>query len=548
MRWTRARGSAILAVAKKGRGRAEREGVPQGMDTLLIVTERDGFYERLRRSLAGDYEICRSRTLDGVQPLVDRGRVSVLLVDCPADDGPLCAFFRHNELTHPHLECTAVMEPESFCRLALSKSHNLLPLLRPVETQDVVRVLRETKVKLARDAALPPVSDPVFVRRQEQRFWLTLIHSGQTGSGPEAPGPAPFTFSFEPDRPILPLLVCFRGWRRAPASRREQEVLRFGLRAYLEQTLPQQYGGVALGLDDDSTLVILYGDRLPGAEELRRLCRNVIHIADQGLHCNVSCYCGEVCLIRQAAAQVQTLVEGDRNNVVENQGMFSLARLREERPPLSAPMPQNWMIFFNQGRLEDFCRCVDEFFQQAMAANALDRDFLAGFQQDLAQELGFALKSAGVPARRLFHGSRGAEEMRDAVRSVPAMERWVRQVAEEAMVLTGAASENPDPAETIVKYIQVNLERPISRADLSKVFHLSQGHIARIFHKKTGMSISEYVTSQRMEMACRMLVQSTLPPGIVAQRCGYGDYPYFYRIFKKTTGLSPSAYRMQMHE
>ena len=138
--------------------------------------------------------------------------------------------------------------------------------------------------------------------------------------------------------------------------------------------------------------------------------------------------------------------------------------------------------------------------------------------------------------------------MREAVRSVSAMEQWVRRVATETMVLTGATSENPDVAQSIIQYIQVNLERPISRNDLSQLFHLSQGHIARLFRQATGMSISAYITRQRMEMACRMLEQSELPPGTVAQRCGFSDYPYFFKVFKQTTGLSPTRYRSRMQK
>lgn len=518
------------------------------MDNLLIVTQSDRFYAEMERRLADCYAIRRSWSVDRIQPLVDQGQVSVLLLDCPSDDTLFCEFLRQNELTHPFLECTAVMEPENFCGMALSKSHNLFALLRPVEPDDVARVLRGTKSKLARAAAFSVISDPAFVRQQEQRFWLTLIHSGAPKSGPISDAPPPINFSFKLDQTILPLLVCFRGWRTEPCSQREQEVLRFGLRAYLDQTFPQRYGGVSLPLDEDSTLIILYGDELPDSRILRAECRNVIHIAEQGLRCNVSCYCGEPCHIHQIAAQAQVLIAGDRNNVVEDQGVFSLAQLKEKRPQLSSPMPQNWMIYFNQGRLDDFCRCVDEFFQQAIAANALDRDFLTSFQQDLVQELGFALKSAGVPAHRLLHGAQGAEEMREAVRSVPAMEHWVRRVATEAMVLTGAASENSDPAQAIIQYIHVNLNHPISRDDLSRLLHLSQGHIARLFRQATGMSISAYITQQRMEMACRMLEQSELPPGTVAQRCGFSDYPYFFRTFKRATGLSPTEYRRQMQK
>ena len=185
------------------------------MDNLLIVTPNDRFYAAIESRLSDCYAIRRSWAVDQIQPLVDQGQVSVLLLDCPADDAPFCEFLRQNELTHPFLECVAVIEPESFCRLALSKSHALFTLLRPVELEDVARALRETKSRLARVAAFPPANDPVFVRQQEQRFWLTLIHSGAPEGGPVSDAPPPINFSFQLDQPILPLLVCFRGWRGA---------------------------------------------------------------------------------------------------------------------------------------------------------------------------------------------------------------------------------------------------------------------------------------------------------------------------------------------
>lgn len=513
---------------------------------LAVLTEDEALFDALRQELKGYYFVQRAPDLPALQTILEEEPVSAMLLDVPADEGPCAEFLRQNELTHPALECAALMEPASFCRMALSKSRNLFALLRPVEPADVVRSLKGTRAKLSRAALFPIGSDPYFIRLQEQRFWLTLIHAGIPDDGPVSDAPPPIDFPFRLDQPILPVLVSFRGWLR-PHSRREREVLRFGLRALAEQLLPQQYGGVAVSPDEDGILVLLYGDDLPPLPELEEVCRTLISTAEQGLHCNVSCYCGEPVPIHRVAELCQTLIGGDRNNVVENQAVFTPENLRRTHPPLTAPMPQNWMIYFTQGKLDDYCRCIRDFFQQAVAAGTLDREFLSCFQQDMVQELGFALKSAGVPARALFGGSRGDEEMRDAVRSVPAMEQWLRRTAERAMVLTGASSENPDAVQTMRRYLEVNADRPACRQDLSELLHLSQGHIARMFRRETGMSISDYVTSHRMEMARRMLEQSELPPGTIAERCGYADYSYFFKTFKKQTGLSPTEYREQMH-
>lgn len=516
------------------------------MDDLLIVSRDDNLCDQLERRLSDCYAFDRRADISAAQPSIDTGKASVLLIDCPARDDQVREFLQYNELTHPYLECTVMIEPESFRALALSKSHNLYILLKPVEIEDVAKVLRETKTKLTRETIFPNKNDPYFLRQQEQRFWHTLIHSDTAAIGTGCEAPFNYGIEFEDKQPVLPVLFCFRGWRRQPTGAREREILRFGLRAYLEQILPRQYGGVALDPETDNCLVLLYGGELPGAGALDGICRNVVRTARRGLYCDVACYCGEPCNVLEVAAQVRKLTAWDRNNVVDNQGVFFLTQLIQKRPSLSSPMPQDWMLYFTQGSLDGFCRCVDEFFQQALAENTLDRDFLTCFQQDMVQELGFALKNAGVPARRLFRGSAGEEEMRDAVRSVSAMQAWIRRVAGEAITLAGINSETPDIVQTVLQCIQASIERPLPRAELSKLLHLSQNHIARVFRQGMGMSISKYITLQRVDMACRMLVQSELPLTTVAERCGFSDYSYFYKTLKKATGLSPGEYRSQM--
>ena len=207
--------------------------------------------------------------------------------------------------------------------------------------------------------------------------------------------------------------------------------------------------------------------------------------------------------------------------------------------------PRDWMVYFNQGKYEDFCQAAEAFFQQAEDLNVVDRDFLSRFQQDLLQELGFALKAVGVPLSRLLSGTEGMKQLRIATRSVPQMTAWLRNTVARAMVLTGAKSEVVDLVPQVRNYINLNIERRITREELSEHFHLSKGHIARRFHEEMGMSISDYINRQRISKACLLLWQSELSPGEVAARCGFNDYPYFYKTFRKLMGCSPSEYKQK---
>ncbi|MDT2237564.1 helix-turn-helix domain-containing protein [Paenibacillus larvae] len=57
------------------------------------------------------------------------------------------------------------------------------------------------------------------------------------------------------------------------------------------------------------------------------------------------------------------------------------------------------------------------------------------------------------------------------------------------------------------------------------------------------MTFSEYVNTFRIEKAKHLLLQTELKTNEIAARVGYTDPTYFYRIFKKYVGVSPTELR-----
>ena len=47
----------------------------------------------------------------------------------------------------------------------------------------------------------------------------------------------------------------------------------------------------------------------------------------------------------------------------------------------------------------------------------------------------------------------------------------------------------------------------------------------------------------RVKQACELLKNSDLPIHDISEKVGYNDYFYFSRIFKRLTGVTPSAFR-----
>ena len=82
-------------------------------------------------------------------------------------------------------------------------------------------------------------------------------------------------------------------------------------------------------------------------------------------------------------------------------------------------------------------------------------------------------------------------------------------------------------------------------ADL--VFH-NKHYVSHIFKDKTGYSIMDYVITLRINRAKALLAESEMTVSDIAVECGYTDFAYFSRIFKKKTGQSPKSFRKEQKD
>ncbi|MFN3658141.1 MAG: GlxA family transcriptional regulator [Pseudolabrys sp.] len=72
---------------------------------------------------------------------------------------------------------------------------------------------------------------------------------------------------------------------------------------------------------------------------------------------------------------------------------------------------------------------------------------------------------------------------------------------------------------------------------------LSERTFKRRFTKATGFAPIDYVQRLRVEDAKRRLERTDAPVDDIGWKVGYEDSSFFRRLFKRTTGLSPSVYR-----
>ncbi len=103
-----------------------------------------------------------------------------------------------------------------------------------------------------------------------------------------------------------------------------------------------------------------------------------------------------------------------------------------------------------------------------------------------------------------------------------------------------------DTVEKIKIYIQRNYQKDLNIGYLSSLFYLNRSYCSHLFHKTTDLKLVDYINLVRVEKAKEMLTETDKKTYQIAKAVGYGNVKYFFRIFKKVTGVSPQQYREQL--
>ena len=77
---------------------------------------------------------------------------------------------------------------------------------------------------------------------------------------------------------------------------------------------------------------------------------------------------------------------------------------------------------------------------------------------------------------------------------------------------------------------------------------MSPSYLNRQFRTAAGMSVNDAIQHVRIDKVCKLLRQSDLPVEQIARQAGYSNTKYFFVLFKKYTGKTPSQFRSDMSE
>lgn len=105
------------------------------------------------------------------------------------------------------------------------------------------------------------------------------------------------------------------------------------------------------------------------------------------------------------------------------------------------------------------------------------------------------------------------------------------------------AAPMPSKILEAISYIQLNLHEQLTVRHLAKRANLHEDYFSRLFMQFTGERPLSYIHVKRIERAQYLIATTNMSYSQIAEETGFANLPYFSKIFKKVTKLTPAEYK-----
>lgn len=150
---------------------------------------------------------------------------------------------------------------------------------------------------------------------------------------------------------------------------------------------------------------------------------------------------------------------------------------------------------------------------------------------------------------KLIRVCSGADRAKNIYADLNLKELLIRLVQSQHLVQVEqetAEKNNHSRLHYILHFIQENLTEKIAVDTLSRKAYMSRNEFFRWFREQFGITPLEYINRERVKLAKQLLSEKQHSITAVSHQCGFTDVNYFVRLFKKSEGITPGAYRSCM--
>lgn len=336
----------------------------------------------------------------------------------------------------------------------------------------------------------------------------------------------------------------------AEQSVQEMELIRFSLLNIMQETLAHYAHSVLFRAHHDQYLAVL-NDSGPSSpiEIAEQCCRNIERYTKFTVSVGVGGRVEEISGLpdsyRQAHRALSHHLFTEGNAAIEYDDIHQSG----SQEPLALEYKDELLLALRSGnavRTDAFLTAISEALQKRISRQ--NPDYLLSLYDELAASAIRTLYemvpySEIQPMIQKFRTVQGTAGL-----SLASLQRQLLALCTEGaeLVRRNSLSEGQKVIYNAIGYIKGRLSEDITVGECAAHVHLSASYFSSLFKQVTGMTVTQYITSERIQKARLLLVEGAQVQEVAAA-VGYEERRYFSEMFKKITGQTPSEFRAGYH-
>ncbi len=188
---------------------------------------------------------------------------------------------------------------------------------------------------------------------------------------------------------------------------------------------------------------------------------------------------------------------------------------------------------------------------QLQAARAQWLLLLSSISQDRYKDFSFAIHYVDKMLTRLYlkYELPAAPPVDDSLTSLDALQEAID--SRLTAITEAVAASQQRQADSLCSAVWEKIYQLYRDADccsqmIAEQLEMSQSYLNRQFRTATGMSINDAVQHVRIDKACKLLRDTEQTVEQIAKEVGHRNIKYFFVLFKKYTGKTPSQFRSEL--
>lgn len=205
-------------------------------------------------------------------------------------------------------------------------------------------------------------------------------------------------------------------------------------------------------------------------------------------------------------------------------------------------------FIYNMEQLEQFdiYAALQELLDQISSSSGGSKQVARGFLIEIC----FALRRYYVSHFGSEFGlHKTADQMIEDVYRLTDLNEALSYMMSQVEEVNGRLAEQAVAYSPIVRQVQAfiaaSYAQDLSLTSVARQFDMNPSYLSRILSQETGIPFVELVARTRIAAAKRLLKDPSNRVNEVSEMVGFKDYNYFYRIFKKYEGTSPTEYKKE---